>query len=275
MNERIRQMALGLGTFGAGTALLFLNVNPLLLVLTDSVVGVGMLFAAGSITKEDFRIPEKAATGGGQAVPGAPPAAGAEGATPPKGIMASLGRFRIPGKGKEEQKAEQEKIDLMLDSALVGQSRRIISLAEGQPATPAALAAALEAPGKPGDPLGELEGADIPAQLLEEVSEEDEEAAGSLAPGRAGPGGAGGFPAVPAVEPDPTGDEQGDTRMDILQLTDGGLGADDLLSALRLETMREKKKDDSSLLRNLKGVKVTGRELLSELDSLVREIKRR
>jgi hypothetical protein len=39
--------------------------------------------------------------------------------------------------------------------------------------------------------------------------------------------------------------------------------------------MREKKKDDSSLLRNLKGVKVTGRELLDELGTVVREIRGR
>jgi hypothetical protein len=287
MNERIRQMVLGLGTFGTGTALLFLNVNPLLLVLTDSVVGVGMLFAAGSITKDDFRIPQKTVSAAGEsAATGAPPATPAGEEKPPKGLMASLGKMGgalKPSfvKGKKEQEEEQEKIDLMLDSALVGQSRRIINLAEGgaaaPAATPAALSAALASPGQAGDALGE-EGTDIPTQLLEEVTGEDEEeqVAAGLAPGRPALLGAGGFPAVPAVAPGQfTGEEQGDGRADVLQLTDGGLGADDLLSALRLEAMREKKKDDTSLLRNLKGVKVTGRELLDELGTVVREIRGR
>ena len=53
------------------------------------------------------------------------------------------------------------------------------------------------------------------------------------------------------------------------------MGADDLLSALRLEAMKEKKRDDTSLLRNLKGMKVTGKQLLEELDSLVREMRGR
>jgi hypothetical protein len=283
MNERIRQMVLGLGTFGTGTALLFLNVNPLLLVLTDSVVGVGMLFAAGSITKDDFRIPQKTVSAAGEsAATGAPPATPAGEEKPPKGLMASLGKMGgalKPSfvKGKKEQEEEQEKIDLMLDSALVGQSRRIINLAEGGAATPAGLSAALGSPGQAGDALGDLEGADIPAHLLEEVTGEDgEEGPTGLAPGRPALPGAGGFPVVPAVTPEEfNSEEPGGARGDVLQLTDGGLGADDLLSALKLEGMREKKKDDSSLLRNLKGVKVTGRELLDELGTVVREIRGR
>jgi len=39
--------------------------------------------------------------------------------------------------------------------------------------------------------------------------------------------------------------------------------------------MREKARDDTSLYRDLKGVRVTGRQLLEELDSLVKEIRER
>ena len=41
MHKIIRQMILGFGTFGTGTALLYLDVNPYLLILTDTVVGSG------------------------------------------------------------------------------------------------------------------------------------------------------------------------------------------------------------------------------------------
>ncbi|MDD1663205.1 MAG: hypothetical protein LUQ60_05615, partial [Methanomicrobiales archaeon] len=66
-----------------------------------------------------------------------------------------------------------------------------------------------------------------------------------------------------------------EAQVNVLSLADKELGADDLLSALRLESMKEKKRDDTSLLRNLKGVKVTGKQLLDELDSLVKEIRGR
>ena len=95
----------------------------------------------------------------------------------------------------------------------------------------------------------------------------------------------GGGSALPASPPAPgmqmagpapaAGVAAGETQADPLSLTGTGLGADDLLSALRLEAMREKKKDDTSLVRSLKGVKVTGKELLAELDSLVRNMRAR
>jgi hypothetical protein len=285
MNERIRQMILGLGTFGTGTALLYLDVNPLLLVLTDAVVGVGMLFAAGSIKVGDLRIPRRGAPGGepGTATAG-PAAGGAEGVAASRGIRASLGRmggslrpaFGMIGKGKEEKEAEQKKIDLMLDSALVGQSgqsRRIISLAEGKGASTAAVAAALESPVSDQDLLQDLNGTDIPAQLLEEVSTEED---------LANSGGTSAKPEVPAHGeipsvslPQPGEEETAEPQVDVLKLADGGTGADDLLSALRFEAMREKKKDDTSLLRDLRGVKVTGRQLLDELGDVLREMKGR
>lgn len=282
MNERIRQMILGLGTFGAGTALLYLDVNPLLLILTDTVVGVGMLFAAGSISIGDLRIPRKGASGEGQGTAKPGQATGMEGPAAPHGLRASLGRmggslkpaFGMLGKGKEEKEAEKQKIDLMLDSTLMGgQSRRIISLAEGQMASPEAVTAAIEMPVPGQDPFQDHSATDIPAQLLEEVSPDEEVSVTAEVPVKPEirvPG------EVQSVSlPQPEDEEKAEPQVDVLKLADGGIGADDLLSALRLEAMKEKKKDDSSLLRDLKGVKVTGRQLLDELDDVVKEMKRR
>jgi hypothetical protein len=279
MNDRIRQMILGLGTFGTGTALLYLDVNPLLLVLTDTVVGVGMLFAAGSIRVGDLRLPRKGAAGEGPAPAAAGLAAGPEGETP-HGIRASLGRmggtlrpsFGLHGKGKEEKETEQKKMDLMLDSALVGQSRRIISLAEGQGGSPAGAPAAIATPPAGQDPLGELAGADIPAQLLEVVSPDEEDSAEGGAPVQSKLPAPGTLSSASLPQPE---EERAEPRVDVLKLADGGVGADDLLTALRLEAMKEKTKDDSSLLRDLKGVRVTGRQLLDELDTVLKEIKGR
>ena len=283
MNERIRQMILGLGTFGTGTALLYLDVNPLLLILTDTVVGVGMLFAAGSIRVGDLRISRKGAPGGGQGAATAGPAPGTEAMEAPKGILASLGKMGgslkptigIIREGRHGKEAEKKKLDLMLDSALVGQSKRIISLAEGQGPTAAAVAAALESPVQDQDPFEDFTGTDIPTQLLEEVTPEEELAS----PGTGGTSAGTAIPApgqMPSVSlPQPGEEERTEPQVDVLKLADGGIGADDLLSALRFEAMKEKKKDDSSLLRDLKGVKVTGRQLLDELDDVLKEMKGR
>ncbi|HTY51940.1 MAG TPA: hypothetical protein VMB35_01945 [Methanomicrobiales archaeon] len=288
MNERIRQMILGLGTFGTGTALLYTGMNPVLLVLTDTVVGIGMLFAAGSLKMEDLRI-RSAASAREVVQAGTVPEA-------PGGLRASLGRMRSlrPSRGAAGEpaeavaEAEKEKIDLMLDSALVGQSRKIISLAEGrpkavtpvQPAAKASPAGAKPAPGAvqgegQDNPFDDLTGVDIPAQLLEEVSgEETAGAAGALAPvaGTPGPGDlqAAAFP-QPGEEPEPVVEPP----VNVLTLADGGLGADDLLSALRAEAMREKRRDDTSLLRDLKGVRVSGKQLLDELGDVLHEMRGR
>jgi hypothetical protein len=280
MNERIRQMILGLGTFGTGTALLYLDVNPLLLILTDTVVGVGMLFAAGSIRVGDLHIPRRGAPGKGSGTMEAESATGPEGTTAPHGIRASLGRMGgtlkpavgVLGKGKEEKEAEKEKTDLMLDSALVGQSRRIISLAEGQGGSTAAVAAAIETPAPDQDPFQDVSGSDIPTQLLEEVSPEEELSVPgetSVKPEVQVPG------EIPSVSLSQPEEEGAEPQVDVLKLADGGIGADDLLSSLRLEAMKEKKKDDSSLLRDLRGVKVTGRQLLDELNTVLQEMKGR
>jgi hypothetical protein len=277
-------MILGLGTFGTGTALLYLDVNPLLLILTDTVVGVGMLFAAGSISMEDLGIAGKGTPGeANQGSARSGPASGLAGPAAPRGLLASLGRmggslkpaFGILGKRKEEKVPEKQKIDLMLDSSLVGgQSRRILSLAEGQMVSPEAAAPAMPVPVPDQDPFQDASATDIPAQLLEEVS-----------PDEGGPEALAEVPAGPRIQvpdgvqsislPQPGEEEKADTQVDTLKLTDGGIGADDLLSALRLEAMKDKKKDDASLLRDLKGVKVTGRQLLDELDDVVKEMKSR
>jgi hypothetical protein len=187
-------------------------------------------------------------------------------------LKPTIGIIREGRHGKE---AEKKKLDLMLDSALVGQSKRIISLAEGQGPSAAAVAAALESPVQDQDPFEDFTGTDIPTQLLEEVTPE-EELAGT------GTGGTSARPAIPALGempsvslPQPGEEERTEPQVDVLKLADGGIGADDLLSALRFEAMKEKKKDDSSLLRDLKGVKVTGRQLLNELDDVLKEMKGR
>jgi len=284
MHRILRQMILGFGTFGTGTALLYLDVNPYLLVLTDTVVGIGMLFAAGSLTVDDLRF-------GGKGVPGGEPAAVAGGlpadtADESHGFRASLGKLggslkpaigRL-GKGKEEQETHTKEIDRMLDMTLAGQSRRLISIAEGQETTSAGPAAA--------GPVATAIGSTQPGEdLLQEVS-----AAGIMTPflDDEGTGPDGDTPQQGGVKPGaPTMEEvspaalaepeevKEEVPVDAIPLGDGELGADDLLSALRLETMKEKKRDDASLLRDLQGVKVTGRELLDELDSLVREIRGR
>jgi hypothetical protein len=279
MHKILRQMILGFGTFGTGTALLYLEVNPYLLILTDTVVGVGMLFAAGSLTVRDLHLTRKG-------VPGEIPVAGAgslaaETAGESHGLRASLGRIRgsltpsfgVIGKGKEEKEAEKKKIDLMLDSALVGQSRRIISLAEGQRVPPAAGAAGAETPVQTQDLLQDFSASDISMQLLEDASAEEDLSAPGETPVK---------PGVKITDEVKTGplsqqeEEEGvEPQVDALSLADEGLGADDLFSALKFEALREKKKDDSSLLRDLKGVKVTGKQLLEELDSLVRDIRGR
>jgi hypothetical protein len=264
MHKILRQMILGFGTFGTGTALLYLDVNPYLLVLTDTVVGVGMLFAAGSLTVDDLHLRRKGAPGRGELMD----EIGSTAAEKPEashGLRDSLGKLggslrpsmgRL-GTGKEEKGARTEEIDRMLDTTLAGQSRRLISIAEGREAASGPAAAAAGTPPQETD-------------LLQEFS-----AAGMATP----------FPAGEGTEdeaapqegiPRPGADEaKEEVQANVLSLADRELGADDLLSVLRREAMREKKRDDTSLLRDLRGVKVTGRQLLEELDSLVREMRGR
>jgi hypothetical protein len=269
-------MILGFGTFGTGTALLYLDVNPYLLVLTDTVVGVGMLFAAGSLTVDDLHLRRKGAAGGGPSdgvdtlSPG-----GAEGSP---GLRASLGKLggslrpaigRL-SMGKEEKEEKTEEIDRMLDTTLAGQSRRLISIAEGRAAASGAPAAAAGTAPQETDLLEEFSAAGMttPFPIDQGTDEEATPREGILKPGSSPAGGA-----PPAHrEADETKEE---IQANVLSLADEELGADDLLSALRREAMREKKRDDTSLLRDLRGVKVTGRQLLEELDTLVREMRGR
>jgi hypothetical protein len=276
MHKTIRQMILGFGTFGTGTALLFLDVNPYLLVLTDTVVGVGMLFAAGSLTVSDLHLKR---TG----VPRESPATEAEsvpvdGTEGSPGLLASLGKVggtlrpaigRL-SKGKEEKKAHTKEIDEALDTALVGKSNRLVSIAEGQRPAPGSAGTAVETDKQEEDLLQELSGAGIPTQFLDD--EETEEEINAPQRGAHGPG----KPVREEVRPATlleAEEAKEEAQVDVLSLADEELGADDLLSALRREATKEKKKDDTSLLRDLKGVKVTGKQLLDELDSLVKEIR--
>jgi len=271
-------MILGFGTFGTGTALLYLDVNPYLLVLTDTVVGVGMLFAAGSLTVSDLHLKRKG-------VPGEGPITKAErlsadGTEGSHGLLASLGKVggtlkpaigRL-SKGKEEKKAHTKEIDEALDTALVGQSNRLVSIAEGQRPAPGSAGTAVETRKYDEDLLQELSGAGTPTQFLDD--EEMEEEVNAPQQGAQGPG----EPVREEVRPAnllEAEEAKEEAQVNVLSLADKELGADDLLSALRLEAMKEKKKDDTSLLRDLKGVKVTGKQLLDELDSLVKEIRGR
>jgi hypothetical protein len=273
MKKILRQTALGFGTFGTGCALLALNVNPYLLVLTDTVVGVGMLFAAGSVSVNDLPLRRKG-------TPGESPAASPESLPDaadqvPAGLMASLGKLKVtlkqPHAGKkEEQDAKVKEIDRVLDTTLAGQSKRLISLADGKaaPGQAAAGAAGAAAAGQEEDLLEQFSKAEIGTPFGE-----DEEAA---LPGQAAPAVLeAGLPGTGSPALTLAGETVAEGLADAPSLAGDGLGADDLLSALRLEAMKEKKKDDTSLVRDLKGVKVTGKELVEELDSLVRTIRGR
>jgi hypothetical protein len=170
-----------------------------------------------------------------------------------------------------EKKAVESEIDQMLDTALGGQSKKLISIAEGQgtasPAAPGAAAAA-----KPGEDLLQglsRDGIAIPSLEDEGAGEEESH----LPPGSPEP-----KSPLKTVAPAPLQEYEegrGEAAGDVLSLTGGEGGADDLLTALRLEAMKEKKKDDTSLIRDLRGMKVTGKQLLDELDSLVREMRGR
>ncbi len=269
MHKTLRQMILGLGTFGTGTALLYTGVPPPLLVLADTVVGVGMLFAAGSVTVDDLRF-RKQAPGDGAVIDELTSSA----ADVPAGGGESFGLFRKFGKSsrtppgqvapvKETKEDHEKEVDRMLDETLAGRSKRLISLAEGQGGGTAAMAAGSAAGGET-DLLNGLSGGAISPQFpddeAEDAGDEETQPRGAL---RQEIGGGSAADAGTGGEPGP----------EALSLSDEALGTDDLLSALRAEAMREKKRDDTSLLRDLKGVRVTGRQLLEELDSLVREMR--
>ena len=280
MHKTLRQMILGLGTFGTGTALLYLDVNPYLLILTDTVVGIGMLFAAGSLTVDDLHLRRGGVAGDGS--PSGTAGTGPEAVKESGGFRLSLGKLggslrpslgRV-GTSKEEKEAHANEIDRMLDTALAGESKRLISIAEGRgtatgPAAPAA--ADVQAAE---DPLQAISAAGIAAPFADEATAEEGDEEVSRGPDAVKPR------APPSEEVSPAALEEPeemriDAPADVLSLSDGGAGADDLLSALRLEALKEKKRDDTSLLRDLKGVKVSGKQLLEELDSLVRDIRGR
>ena len=135
MHKTLRQMILGLGTFGTGTALLYLDVNPYLLILTDTVVGIGMLFAAGSLTVDDLHLRRGGVAGDGS--PSGTAGTGPEAVKESGGFRLSLGKLGGSlkpsldkvGASKEEKEAHAKEVDLMLDTALAGQSKRLISRA--------------------------------------------------------------------------------------------------------------------------------------------------
>jgi len=290
MNRILRQTVLGFGTFGTGCALLALSVNPYLLVLTDTVVGVGMLFAAGSVTVNDLPLKRHGTPGdAAAAVPGGAPEAPEE---IPSGLKASLGKLKgslkSPSavKGKEAQEDRVKEIDRMLDTTLAGQSKRLISLAEGQggapgkaATAPAAAAAApaqapaATAPGQEDDLLQEFSKTEVGSPFGDAA----EPAGGPGLPGLAAPAGLAALvqEARPASTALPGGPAEGAPQANAISFGQEDLGADDLLSALRLEALKEKKKDDTSLVRDLRGVKVTGTQLLDELNSLVSDMRGR
>ncbi|MDD1665269.1 MAG: hypothetical protein LUQ32_07920, partial [Methanomicrobiales archaeon] len=261
MHKTIRQMILGFGTFGTGTALLYLDVNPYLLILTDTVVGVGMLFAAGSLTVEDLHLSRKGTRGEDAKLDEIrTPVTGR--AKESRGLRASLGKLggslrpsagRL-GKGKEEKEARTKEIDRMLDAAVVGQPNRLISLAEGRGTATGPAATATGTMQRETDLLEDFSAAGIKTAFPDDEGTEEGETTPPQGTPRREASPAGGSPPVPLLE---TEEGKEEAQVDLLTIADEELGADDLLSALRIEAMREKKRDDSSLLRDLKGVKVT------------------
>jgi hypothetical protein len=270
MHKTIRQMILGFGTFGTGSALLYLEVNPYLLILTDTVVGIGMLFAAGSLTMDDLHLKRTGTPGEGDIDEIRSPAAGET--AEPRGFRASLGKLRGTlhpstgrlGMGKEEKEAHTKEVDRMLDAAVIGQSNRLVSIAEGRGSSPVAGAAAAGTV-QGTDLLDDFSAAGISTQLPDEREAEEETSPGEAPPSVEGP------PAPPIAAGEGMEEPQGG----MLSVAGSELEADDLLSALRREAMKEKKRDDTSLLRDLKGMKVTGKQLLEELDGLVRDLRGR
>jgi hypothetical protein len=275
MQKTIRQMILGFGTFGTGTALLYLEVNPYLLILTDTVVGVGMLFAAGSLTMDDLHLSRKGMPGeGGEIDEIRTPVTGE--AKEPRGFRASLGKLRGSlnpsagrlGKGKEEKEAHTKEIDRMLDAAVIGQPNRLISIAEGQKTASMAAVPATGITQQGTDLLDAISAAGIATSFPDDEGTGDET---TPQQGReVSPSGGGAPSPLPG-----TGEGREEGQPDMLSVAGGELEADDLLSALRREAMKEKKREDTSLLRDLKGMKVTGKQLLEELDTLVRDLRGR
>jgi hypothetical protein len=194
----------------------------------------------------------------------------------PHGFRASLGRLTgslrpSPGRlgmGKEEREAHTKEIDRMLDAAVIGQSNRLISIAEGQKTASMAAVPATGTAQQGADLLEDISAAGMATPFADEEGTEEET---TPQKGREVSPSGGGAPA-PLLD---TEEGKEDGQADTLTISEGELGADDLLSALRLEAMKEKKRDDTSLLRDLKGMKVTGKQLLEELDTLVRDLRGR
>jgi hypothetical protein len=61
----------------------------------------------------------------------------------------------------------------------------------------------------------------------------------------------------------------------MISFATGSCGSmDDLLAALKEESVRVKRRDDSNLLRGMKGVTVQGMELVDELTALLKNLRK-
>jgi hypothetical protein len=62
---------------------------------------------------------------------------------------------------------------------------------------------------------------------------------------------------------------------EMISFTDEPGGSmDDLMAALKRDAVHVKKRDDNSLLRNMKGVTVHGKELVDELTALLKKLRK-
>ncbi len=111
-----------------------------------------------------------------------------------------------------------------------------------------------------GGELGDLDEID-----LDEIEIEDESGSGS-----------GGLAAL-IPEPEETEEEEAEEEepenFDMVSFASGGLADDDLLAELKSDVKKRKVVEDVSLLRDLKGMKFSGKELAGEMEELLRAMR--
>jgi hypothetical protein len=63
--------------------------------------------------------------------------------------------------------------------------------------------------------------------------------------------------------------------MEMISFATGTGGSmDELLASLKEESVRVKKRDDSNLLRGMKGVTIPGKDLVDELTTLLKNLRK-
>jgi hypothetical protein len=81
--------------------------------------------------------------------------------------------------------------------------------------------------------------------------------------------------AGPAVSPQAVKPPASPGDLEMISFATGSGGSmDDLMAALKEESVRVKRRDDSNLLRGMKGVTVQGMELVDELTALLKNLRK-